>query len=64
MSLEISPHHIHKRKEEHKCAVLLLSKCISKALAEHYIMPKALPKSFDTLAQRCKKEAQKAIPKS
>ncbi|MFQ5814932.1 MAG: UPF0058 family protein [Candidatus Hydrothermarchaeaceae archaeon] len=52
-SLNISPHHIHKRKIEHKCAVLTMSKCISEALSENDIVPRGIVGKFDSLIKRC-----------
>ena len=52
--LGIGPHHIHKRKVEHKHVIFVLSHCISKALAEHDILPKSIPKRFEGIAVRCK----------
>jgi len=56
VSLNISPHHIHKRKAEHKHAIIVLSKCVSQALAEHNIVPAGLAGRFEELAQKCRED--------
>jgi hypothetical protein len=53
-SLDISPHHIHKTKLEHKHAILLLACNITQVLAENNeIVPLSFAKKFDELANRC-----------
>ncbi len=56
-SLNISPHHIHKRKIEHKYAVLVLAAGISTVLAENEeIVPKSVASRLKDMAKRCKSE--------
>lgn len=55
-SLNISPHHIHKRKIEHKYAVLVLSKCVSKALSENDVVPTGIAGKFDNFVKRCEED--------
>ncbi len=57
LSLDISPHHIHKTKGEHKCAVLALAKSISAALSDNSEMvPSSLSQRINRLYVRCRKE--------
>jgi hypothetical protein len=55
--LDLSPHHIHKTKTEHKYAVLALASGISRALAENSdLVPQTLSQRFNRLLIRCKKD--------
>ncbi len=54
--LGISPHHIHKRKIEHKYAVFVLSTCISSVLAEHRVVPIGIADKLNEIAKKCKEE--------
>jgi hypothetical protein len=57
LTMDMSPHHIHKTKAEHKYAVISLSAGISKALAENSeLFPQSLSQRFDRLLVRSKKE--------
>lgn len=57
LDIGISPHHIHKTKAEHKCAVLALASGISKALAENSdLVPHPLSQRLQRLYVRCKRE--------
>jgi hypothetical protein len=56
-TFDISPHHIHKTKVEHKFAVLALAAGISSALAENSdIFPQTLSQRLKRLVARCKKD--------
>lgn len=56
-SLNISPHHIHKRKIEHKYAVLMLASGISNVLADNQeIVPKRVANRLRDMARRCESE--------
>lgn len=56
-SLNISPHHIHKRKIEHKYAVLVLASGISGVLADNQeIVPRSVASMLKDMAKRCKVE--------
>ncbi len=55
-NLNISPHHIHKRKVEHRYAVFILSKCVASVLAEHGVVPKGIADKLDGIAKRCAEE--------
>lgn len=56
-SLNISPHHIHKRKIEHKYAVLILASSISKVLADtQEIVPRRVANRLKDMAERCAAE--------
>jgi len=54
--LNISPHHIHKRKIEQKYAVLTMSKCISEAMSENDVMPQGVVGNFNRLVKRCEED--------
>ncbi len=54
--LNISPHHIHKKKIEQKYAILTISKCISEALSENDVMPGGVVNNFDRLIKRCEED--------
>ncbi len=57
LSMDMSPHHIHKTKAEHKYAVLLLASGISRALAENSeLVPITLSQRLNKLILRSKKE--------
>lgn len=49
--LYISPHHIHKKKQEHQYAIFILTECISNVLTEHG----GVPRSFVTKTKRLSK---------
>ncbi len=54
MSLDISPHHIQKRKMEHKHAVLILASGISIVLADNQeIVPRGVANRLNDMAKRC-----------
>jgi len=56
-SLDVSPHHIHRTKAEHKYAVLALATGISRALADNSdLVPQSLSHRLDRLLVRCEKE--------
>jgi hypothetical protein len=55
--LDLSPHHIHKTKTEHKYAVLALASGISKVLAENSdLVPQTLSQRLNRLVIRCRKD--------
>ncbi len=54
--LNISPHHIHKRKVEHRYAVFVLSKCISDVLVKHGAVPQGIADKMEFMVQRCVEE--------
>jgi hypothetical protein len=57
LSLDMSPHHIHKTKAEHKYAVLALASGISLSLAENSdLVPQTLSQRLNRLLQRSKRE--------
>ncbi len=54
IALNISPHHIHKRKIEHKYAVLVLASSISNVLADtQEIVPRGVADRLNDMAKRC-----------
>lgn len=58
MMLNISPHHIHKTKAEHKHAIFILCKIIAVSIAnqdENYL-PASVCNSLADLVERSKKE--------
>jgi hypothetical protein len=56
-NLGIDPHHIHKTKGEHTYAIFLLLAGISHAMSDNQeILPRSMARSFDTLADRCRRE--------
>jgi hypothetical protein len=57
LKLNISPHHIHKTKADHKYAIFSLAYGISKALADNNeIVPIGLAEGMKELAERNKEE--------
>lgn len=59
-TLNISPHHIHRTKAEHKHAVFVLSWRISKVLAENSdIIPRSVAIRLREMADRCKADVVK-----
>jgi hypothetical protein len=57
LSMDLSPHHIHKTKAEHKYAVLALASGISRSLAENSdLVPQTLPVRLNRLLERSKRE--------
>lgn len=55
--LNISPHHIHRTKSEHKYAVFVLAGKISKVLAENGdIIPRSIANRLGEIADRCKSD--------
>lgn len=57
LSLELSPHHIHKTKAEHKYAVLALATGISKALSDNSdLVPQSLYQRLNKFSIRSRKE--------
>jgi len=56
-SLNISPHHIHRTKTEHKYAIFVLSTIISEILAKQGdTLPPSIVNGLSKLAKRSKKE--------
>lgn len=54
-TLNISPHHIHRTKAEHKHAIFVLACGISKVLAENGdIIPRSVAARLGEIAERCK----------
>jgi len=54
-TLNISPHHIHRTKAEHKYAIFVLAWGISKVLAENSdIIPRSVANRLGEIAERCK----------
>ena len=54
-ALNISPHHIHRTKAEHKYAIFVLSSGISNVLAENGdIIPRSVAERLGEIAERCK----------
>ncbi len=54
-ALNISPHHIHRTKAEHKYAIFVLAHGISKVLAENSdIIPRSVANRLGEIAERCK----------
>ncbi|WP_432703883.1 UPF0058 family protein [Methanothermobacter thermautotrophicus] len=60
-SLNISPHHIHRTKAEHKYAIFVLSSAISEILArkEGNNLPPNVVNGLSELARRSRKEVVK-----
>ncbi|MDI6702807.1 UPF0058 family protein [Methanothermobacter wolfeii] len=60
-SLNISPHHIHRTKAEHKYAIFVLSSAISEILAkkENNNLPPNVVNGLSELAKRSRKELVK-----
>jgi len=60
-SLNISPHHIHRTKAEHKYAIFVLSTAISEILAKqgNDTLPPNIVNGLSELAKRSKKELAK-----
>ena len=58
LSLNISPHHIHRTKIEHKCAIFVLSAIISKIIFENGndILPESVVSGLQDLAEKSKKQ--------
>ncbi len=57
LAMDLSPHHIHRTKSEHKYAVLALASGISIALAENSdFVPQTLSQRLNQLLIRCKKD--------
>jgi hypothetical protein len=55
MVLNISPHHIHRTKAEHKYAIFVLACGISKVLAKNGDMiPRSVASKLGEIAERCK----------
>ena len=55
MALNISPHHIHRTKAEHKHAIFVLACRISKVLAENGdTIPRSIASKLGEIAERCK----------
>jgi hypothetical protein len=55
IALNISPHHIHRTKAEHKYAIFILAWGISKVLAENSdIIPRSVANRLGEIADRCK----------
>lgn len=65
ISLKISPHHIHRTKAEHKHAIFVLSKTISKIISENDedYLPPNVSNSLSELVKRSRKELLKAESK-
>ncbi len=56
-TLNISSHHIHRTKAEHKHAIFVLAFGISKVLAENGdIIPRSVAASLGEIAERCKED--------
>jgi hypothetical protein len=54
-ALNISPHHIHRTKAEHKYAIFILAWRISKVLADNSDMiPRSVANRLGEIAERCK----------
>lgn len=54
-NLNISPHHIHRTKAEHKYAIFVLAWRISKVLAEdNEVIPRSVADRLEEIAKRCK----------
>ena len=58
ISLNISPHHIHKTKAEHKHAIFVLCKVISEVIADkdNHSIPDNVRNSLADLVTRSEKE--------
>ncbi|MGC9516315.1 MAG: UPF0058 family protein [Methanomicrobiales archaeon] len=58
LSLNISPHHIHRTKAEHKYAIFVLSSAISEIIAKENTdtLPSNVVNGLSELAKRSKKE--------
>lgn len=58
LSLNISPHNIHRTKIEHKCAIFVLSAIISKIIFENGndILPESVVSVLQDLAEKSKKQ--------
>jgi hypothetical protein len=57
LAMDLSPHHIHKTKAEHKFAVLALASGISFALAENSdLVPETLSQRLNRLLERGRRE--------
>ena len=55
--LNISPHHIHRTKAEHKYAIFILAWGISNVLAEDSdIIPRSVANRLREIAERCKSD--------
>ena len=55
--LNISPHHIHRTKAEHKYAIFTLAWGISNVLAENSdIIPRSVANRLREIAERCKSD--------
>lgn len=61
ISLNISPHHIHRTKAEHKYAIFVLSSAISEIIAKENtdILPSNVVNGLSELAKRSRKELLK-----
>ncbi|MEE8402317.1 MAG: UPF0058 family protein [Candidatus Hydrothermarchaeaceae archaeon] len=56
-ALNISPHHIHRTKAEHKYAIFTLAWGISKVLAENSdILPRGVANRLGEIVERCKSD--------
>ena len=54
-ALNISPHHIHRTKAEHKHAIFVLAWRISNVLAKNSdIIPRSVASRLREIAERCK----------
>ncbi len=56
-ALNISPHHIHRTKAEHKYAIFVLAWRISNVLAENSdAIPRSVAGRLSEIAERCKSD--------
>lgn len=56
-ALNISPHHIHRTKAEHKYAIFTLAWGISKVLAENSdVIPRGVANRLGEIVERCKSD--------
>lgn len=53
----VSPHHVQKTNDEHRCAVFALARCLSKVLSEQGIVPRDVATMLGKLAQRRRADA-------
>ncbi|MBM4241217.1 MAG: UPF0058 family protein [Euryarchaeota archaeon] len=62
MSLNISPHHIHRTKAEHKYAIFVLSGSILEIIAktDNGMLPTTVVNGLSELAKRSRKEMIRA----
>ncbi len=61
-ALNISPHHIHRTKAEHKHAIFVLAWDISNVLAENGdIIPRSVASRLGEIAERCRSDMARSV---